>query len=178
VLLGLWLLVGAMLVLTSLIDLRLRIIPNELVVALMVAGVGLALAASSSFSPVGGSFLGPYALTFGVRDSLWLNRLTGAALGAAFFGALFLVTRGRGIGLGDLKLSAALGVVFGWPDNLLLVLLSFIIGTLAVAPPLVAGRVRMKGSIPFGPFLCAAAFLVLLGGGALLRCYFSLFGIV
>lgn len=176
--LALWLIVGAMLVLTSLIDLRLRLIPNELVVGLSIAGIAVACAGISSFSATGGSFLGSYAILLGLREYLWLNRLVGVVAGAGFFGALFLFTRGRGVGLGDLKLAAALGLVFGWPDNIIVVLLSFIIGTIVVMPSLVSGRVRMKGAVPFGPFLCAAAIVTLVWGNALLRLYFSLFGII
>jgi leader peptidase (prepilin peptidase)/N-methyltransferase len=174
----LWLLIGSLLLMASFIDIRLRIIPDEIVIAVAVIGVVLAFAGASSFGPTSGSFLGSYALIFGFRDMLWLNRLIAAVFGAGFFGVLSGITKGRGVGLGDLKLAAALGIAFGWPDIGLIVLLSFIIGTLVLAPLIATRRLRMKGVIAFGPFLAAAAFIVMFWGDSLLQGYFSLFGII
>ncbi len=174
----LWLFIGALLVLASFIDIRTRIIPDEIVIAIAILGVILAFASASAFGPTSGSFLGSYALIFGFRGTLWLNRLVAAAFGAAFFGILSGVTRGRGVGLGDLKLAAALGIAFGWPDIALIVLLSFIIGTIVLAPLLATGRLRMKGVVAFGPFIVASALIVLVWGNTLLQGYFSLFGII
>jgi prepilin signal peptidase PulO-like enzyme (type II secretory pathway) len=175
----LWLIAAATLVLTALIDLRTRIIPDELVLFFVALGaVGAVLTASTIHPGLSGSFLGPYSLIFGFQGSIWLNRLLGALFGGVFFGLLSLITRGRGVGFGDLKLSVALGVLFGWPDITLIVLLSFVLGTLFLLPVLLSGKLRMKGTVAFGPFLVLASFVVLVWGSALMHSYFSLFGLL
>jgi len=86
--------------------------------------------------------------------------MLGAGLGVFFF-ALYVLMRG-GLGLGDVKLSAALGLALGWPRGLD----AFVWGVLAAglyAVLLLAGRrVRMGDSMAFGPFLALGAVLAVL----------------
>ncbi len=84
---------------------------------------------------------------------LWANHLA-AALSAAFFlGAIILLSRGQAMGMGDLKLAAVLGLIFGWPDIVLILALSFIIGAVIGLFLLALGKKKFKDAIPFGPFL-------------------------
>jgi prepilin signal peptidase PulO-like enzyme (type II secretory pathway) len=124
---------------------------------------------------MGGSFLGSYAVIFGLRENIWLNHLVGLAVGAAFFGVLILITLGRGMGMGDLKLAAALGVIFGWPDIILIIAVSFIVGSLVSLPALITRKKGMKSFLPFGPFLAIASLVIFFFGPDLMRIYFSLF---
>ena len=57
------------------------------------------------------------------------------------------------MGLGDLKFLAALSFIFGWPDILMILFLSFIIGSVFVLPLLIKKKKTMKDVVPFGPFL-------------------------
>ncbi len=100
------------------------------------------------------------------------DRISYALLGGAFyFGFLFIahLISPRGMGFGDVKLAAAMGLVIGWfggsyAASLALVLWGMLIGFAfgsIVGIALLAARKRSK-AIPFGPFLalgCAAAIL-------------------
>jgi len=176
--LAVWLAIGALLVLAGLIDLRVRIIPDEVVLGIAALGILLTVLGRSTFGATDGSFLGSYALIFGLRHSIWLNHLGGLVFGGGFFGALYIITRGRGIGLGDAKLGAALGLAFGWPDIALVVFLSFVIGTILLIPVLIRQRLRMRSVVAFGPFIVLASIAVLGWGSTLMHGYFSLFGLL
>ncbi len=176
ILTGLFLAAASVLILIALIDLRLRIIPDALNAALAILGVAIAafLAAQQAFGPLSGSFFGHYGLLFGLRESIWINRLIAALAGGGFFAMLVLITRGRAMGMGDVKFAAALGVLLGWPDAPLALLLSFIIGAIVSLPCIARGALRMKSAVPFGPYMVAGAFVVMLWGYAILRWCFSL----
>ncbi|MBI2309466.1 prepilin peptidase [Candidatus Collierbacteria bacterium] len=83
-----------------------------------------------------------------------------AALGAAaFFYFLVLVTRRRGMGMGDATLAAFLGLWLGWSKILLAVWLAFILGAV-VGLILIGLKLKKFGqTIPFGPFLIAASII-------------------
>jgi prepilin signal peptidase PulO-like enzyme (type II secretory pathway) len=171
----LWVIVFEALLLISLIDFRLTIIPDELNVLLVIAGLAISFFSARDFGLATGSFLGPYALMFGFRNSLALNRLFAAVFALVLFGVIILVTRGRGMGLGDLKLALALAVVFGWPEIIAIVISAFVIGSM-VGIYLIARREKgIKSYVPFGPFLATASFVVFFWGENIIRWYFSLF---
>ena len=81
------------------------------------------------------------------------------------------------MGWGDFKLIGALGLIFGWPDILIIILLSFIIGAVFVFPLLVKKKKTMKDVIPFGPFLIIASAVVFFFGYKLADFYFGLFNL-
>ena len=174
---GLWVLVFLTLLLISAIDARTNLIPDEANIFLAVLGILLMVSGGRAFGPVEGSFLGHYALLFGVRESIWLNHLLAAALAAIAFGFIILITRGRAMGLGDLKLAAALGLVFGWPDILMIIVIAFIIGAIAGLAAIIARRKTMGSFVAFGPFLSLGALLSFFFGFLILDFYFKLFAL-
>jgi prepilin signal peptidase PulO-like enzyme (type II secretory pathway) len=87
--------------------------------------------------------------------------LSGVAAGA-FFLALVLITRGRGMGLGDVKLAFLMGLILGWPGIFAALFLAFMSGALVGIFLILRGQATMKSEIPFGTFLAAAAIFVLL----------------
>lgn len=92
----------------------------------------------------------------------WLEAVAGVGVGAGFLLGLWAASRGRGIGLGDVKLLAPLGALFGpWGAGTLL-LLAFWSGGLVALYLLASGRAGLKTAIPFGPFLIGAALLLML----------------
>lgn len=168
----LWIAAFSILILLSLIDVRLQIIPDETVIILAVLG---ALHISGEIlSGTHLSFVRAYAYLFGFMGPL-ASGIVGAFVGAVFFGALIAITRGRGMGVGDMKLAAALGLLFGWPDIGLLVVLSFIVGSAAALVQIARKRRSMKQFLAFGPFLAAGAVLVFALGSNILDFYFSIF---
>lgn len=92
--------------------------------------------------------------------------LGGLALGAAYLVLLLLSRGGAGLGLGDVKLAAGLGVLLGWFSWSAVLggtLAGFILGGLWSAGLLISRRATRQTYIAFGPFMIGGAVLVLLG---------------
>lgn len=111
---------------------------------------------------------------------LIVNWLTGHVLnfdmaiaglaGGGFFLLIATLSKG-GMGGGDIKLMAALGLWLGLKLTLLTVFLSFVIGG-AGSALLLAGKIRgRRDSIPFGPFMAVAAFISMLYGREIIAWY-------
>lgn len=140
----------------------------ELAVWLLLAP--LAVAAPSAGLPLAGVALALLGLVTLVPEHAghWTTALLGAlALGAGYFGLSRLDPGDGGLGVGEVKLAVAAGVVlgwYGWPTVMVGAFAGFLIR--AVYGGFAAWRRRDGRAIvvPFGPFLLAGAFLGLLVG--------------
>lgn len=93
-----------------------------------------------------------------------------SAFGAAgFFQALVWATRGKGMGGGDVKLAGLMGLILGWPNIILAILLAFLTGASVGVILVLGGRKTMRSQIAFGPFLVAATFISLFWGEKILK---------
>lgn len=145
-LLAVWLVVGTVL---TIVDVREHRLPNGLTLPMLaVTPVGLALA-----DLINSTFVDSASAT------VW-NGWSGAGIGAlawlAALGAIWIASRGRGMGLGDVKLSPSLGATLGWlsvETALLGLVVSFMLGGVVSVALLVTRRVERRTAIPFGPFL-------------------------
>ncbi len=152
---ALWVLALETLLLIAYIDLRLQIIPDELTVLLALAAI---------FETV---FLG----------NAWTGHTVGALFGAGFFGLLALATRGRGMGMGDVKLGLPLGFLFGWPNILLLYASAFVIGAAIGVALILTKKKSRKSEVPFAPFLVLGAYLTFFFGASAIAWYFRIIGL-
>jgi leader peptidase (prepilin peptidase) / N-methyltransferase len=149
------------------IDLDHQLLPDGITLPLLWAG----LLAAVVVGPVRGS-----ALPVSPRDAI-----IGAAAGYVslwlVYHAFRLVTGKEGMGYGDFKLYAALGAWLGWKLLPLVILLSAATGAiLGIALILFRGRNRST-PMPFGPYLAAAGWLVMLYGDSLMHGYLRLSGL-
>jgi len=106
----------------------------------------------------------------------FINALWGAALGAGVLALLWLITHGRGIGLGDVKIMLPLGALFGSTVTVVLLFLAFVAGGIVGLFLLVTGRATMKTPVPFGPFLTGVAILFILVPGLPLAILHAIIG--
>jgi len=175
-----WIWVFYLFILLTLIDLKYKIIPNEINVLLVLLGFGIIGWQwwYAKFGLASGTFLGGYAAMFGFRENLFVNHILAALVAGGVFWLAVVLTRGRGMGMGDAKLAFALGWLFGWPDVLLLIMLAFIMGGIVGIGIILKKRGGAKMLVPFGPFLALAALLVFVWGESILINYFGLFGIL
>ncbi len=93
-----------------------------------------------------------------------------------FFVMLFIMLliyfcSGRGMGEGDIKLAAALGFWLGAEQGILCLLLAFIGGGIFGCLWFLCGTGKLHKAIPFGPFLCAGAFIAYFWGVQLINWY-------
>lgn len=176
---AIWILVFLSLVIIFIIDFRRYIIPDQINLFLIFLGILLIVISSAyhGFDQVSSPFLKSYAYLFGWRDNIWINYLFAALISSIAFSLLIILSRGRAMGWGDAKLAFALGMVFGWPEILMILMLSFLIGAIGTLPLLIRGKKSIKDTVPFGPFMVAAAFITFFFGYSLIYYYFQLFGI-
>ena len=149
-LLVVWAVVGVAL---TVIDLREHRLPNALTLPLLgLVPAGLALADLLDVSQPR-----PW--------SGWRGAAAGAVLWLGVLGLIWLLSRGRGMGLGDVKLAPSIGATLGWvgvESALVGLFIAFVLGGAVSALLLVARRVDRRSAIPFGPFLLVG------GAGAVL----------
>ncbi|MCL5733967.1 MAG: prepilin peptidase, partial [Patescibacteria group bacterium] len=170
-----WTVFFFILLLISIIDFRLNIIPDELNLLLALNGLVIAFLASRFFTNLNGSLIGAYAPIFGFHDNIIINRAAALIFALIFFGGLVYFGKGRVMGLGDLKLALGLALAFGWPGILLLTALAFVIGSIVGLILIFTKKKTMKNYLPLAPFLAIGAFLIYGYGPQLLALYFQLF---
>lgn len=138
--------VAALLIAVLVIDIEHQIIPDETSFLLfLLVIVGFLISGSSTF----------YAhLLAGFSVSLFLLIIN-------------LVTLGRGMGLGDVKLAIGLGLFLGPTLSFVWIFLSFVIGAIVGIFLLVFSQVKWRDHVAFGPFLVFAFFITLYFGPAI-----------
>jgi leader peptidase (prepilin peptidase)/N-methyltransferase len=108
----------------------------------------------------------------------WKRALLGAAVGSGTLGLVALaywrVRRVEGMGIGDIKLAAMMGVVLGWEYTLLAFFVAAAVGSLWGASLIVSGKGHAKTALPFGALLAPAAMVALLWGPTWLMAYMGL----
>ena len=102
-----------------------------------------------------------------------LAMLLGAIVGGGFFLAQYVVSGGKWIGGGDIRLGVLMGVLLGWPLVLVALFLAYLSGGAFGAVLLASKRKSIGSQIPFGTFLSAATIIVLFWGEPLLMWYFQ-----
>jgi len=98
------------------------------------------------------------------------------ALGTAtLFLAIVLITKGKGMGIGDIKLAFLMGLLLGWPSIFVALFLAFLIGAIIGIGLILTHKKTLKSEIPFGPFLVTGTFIALFWGEKLINFYLNLF---
>ena len=143
-----------LLVPVTLIDLDHRIIPNRLMLI--------------------GAVLAPAIVLLTEPDAI-AEHLIAAAAGGGFF-LLAALAYPRGMGMGDVKLAAVLGLFLGRsvaPAVFLALMSGTLVGAAIIARK--GAREGRKTAVPFGPFLALGAVVALLAGDAMVDWYLSTF---
>jgi leader peptidase (prepilin peptidase) / N-methyltransferase len=106
--------------------------------------------------------------------------LASAVVWLAVYGGIWLVTAGRGMGLGDVALAPVLGLALGWlgwGPSLVGLGAGFAVGGIVGIALIAAGRVGRRAQVPHGPFLLSGAALGMFAGEPLWHAYLSLAGL-
>ncbi len=98
-----------------------------------------------------------------------------SALGiSGFFLLLIIITRGKGMGGGDVKLGAFMGLGLGFPQSLIAIMTAFISGAIFSIFLLALRKKHIGQAIPFGPFLILGSFIALFWGNQIFSWYLHL----
>ena len=103
------------------------------------------------------------------------NLIFSAFGAAAFFLLIVLVSRGKWMGIGDIKLAFLMGLILGFPNILVALFLAFFLGAIIGLGLIFFGRKTFKSEIPFGPFLITGTFIGLFCGGQIINWYLKFF---
>jgi prepilin signal peptidase PulO-like enzyme (type II secretory pathway) len=95
--------------------------------------------------------------------SLYVRLLSSFVISSVFL-LLNLITRGRGMGLGDVKFVLFPAFLLSWPLNLVWILISFWVGSAAAIVLIVQKKVGLKNAVAFGPYMAISFFLTLVWG--------------
>lgn len=107
-------------------------------------------------------------------NETYVSHLIGMALGFGLFLLIAIVSRG-GMGGGDIKLMAVVGLFLGYPLLFVTILFSTFLGTAyGILVMLLKGASR-KTEIPFGPFIALASVVVLFSGYDIIDWYWNVF---
>lgn len=148
----------------ALIDLDTRRLPNAIVLPSLIAGILLLGAAGA------------------VRGD-W-NAIAAASIGGAglfLFYFLLAVIKPGGMGFGDVKLAAVLGLYLGflgWGNLLVGAFAAFVFGGLFGIALMLMRRAGRKTAIPFGPWMIVGAWVGIFVGEALADAYVGAVGVV
>jgi len=143
-----WCVFSAMLVVLAFIDWDTTLLPDDVTLPLLWAGL-LASALRWIEVPLFGSVVGAAAGYL----SLWL-----------VYWGFKLATGKEGMGYGDFKLFAALGAWFGWQALVPLILMASVVGAIIGIAMKFSSNLREGGYVPFGPFLVGAGLLSMVFG--------------
>ena len=103
----------------------------------------------------------------------WLLYLIGLVSVSLFLFAIFAITKGRGIGGGDVKLMAATGLLLGWKLNLLGFVMGCILGSII---HIIRMKVSKEGrTLAMGPYLSLGVVLTVFFGEYIISWYMSFF---
>jgi leader peptidase (prepilin peptidase)/N-methyltransferase len=145
---------SATLVALTLIDWDTTLLPDDLTLPLVWAGL--------------------IAATLRLTDVPLVHAVWGAVAGYMslwlVYQAFKLLTGKEGMGYGDFKLFAALGAWFGWPALVPIILMASVIGAVIGIGMKFASSLREGGYVPFGPFLALGGLTAMIfGPSAILR---------
>ncbi len=133
------------------IDLKLQIIPNRLTLTVLETGLLFTF------------------LNVVMNTGTGINTITNSVLGMLAGGGIFLIITAVGgiiagkeaMGFGDVKLMAALGVILGWLNIIIVSVIAFLLAAIISIGILIIKRKNFNDYIPFGPFIVVATFIVI-----------------
>ncbi|HEY8992653.1 MAG TPA: prepilin peptidase [Candidatus Microsaccharimonas sp.] len=151
----------------------------------LVAGVGLAimfaydtkwflLPDKVNFAVIGLGLVGAILMVIGspnVLDAI-LNVVGSVLVLSGIYFVLYMVSKGRWIGFGDIKLGLGLGLLLSdWKLALIALFFANFIGCLIIIPLMVTGKLKRNAHVPFGPLLIAGAIIAKLVGMGIAEFY-------
>ena len=84
----------------------------------------------------------------------------------------YLVSKGRWVGGGDIRMGALMGAMLGLVGGIQALFVAYIVGAVVALILLAEGRATKKTALPFGTFLAVAGYIVLVWGEELLALVF------
>lgn len=143
-----YLLLTPLLISVLTIDFKEHIIPDRLI--LILFEIGMLFSIIEGFDSL----------------NIFIDKILGMVIGFGIFGIITLIggllTKKKAMGYGDVKLMAALGLIFGEIGILMIIVIAFLIAAVVSIVLLVAKKKKFTEYIAFGPYISIASFVVML----------------
>lgn len=98
-----------------------------------------------------------------------------SAIGAGiFFLSLVFLTKGKGMGLGDVKISAFMGIFLSFPKILVALFLAFSFGSMIGLILVLLKKKGLQSKVPLGCFLAPATFIAFFWGEKMVDWYLNI----
>lgn len=101
-----------------------------------------------------------FAINFFIEKEI-SELVFGIAIGGGFFLFQYLISRGRWIGGGDIRLGMLMGAILGFPNILPALFLAYILGSAVSLVFIASGKKTWESAIPFAPFLVSATIITI-----------------
>ena len=143
-----YLLLTPLLISVLTIDFKEHIIPDRLI--LILFEIGMLFSIIEGFDSL----------------NIFVDRILGMVIGVGIFGIITLIggllAKKKAMGYGDVKLMAALGLIFGEIGILMIIVIAFLIAAIVSIVLLVSKKKKFTEYIAFGPYISIASFVVML----------------
>ncbi len=103
-----------------------------------------------------------------------LNYFISAFIASSFFLVIVLLSRGKWMGGGDVKLAFFMGLFLGFPRITIALFSSFFIGAIIGIILILFKKKGFKSEVPFGPFLIIGTYIALFWGEEIITWYFNI----
>lgn len=154
-----WFAAVSALIVLSFVDLEHQIIPDSMWITIFIGGVLV--------------FIDDV-----IKNGFELRGLLSRVIGIFAVGGLFFligaVSGGRAMGGGDVKLMAAAGFLLGWKLIILSLFFGAFAGVLYSIVSKLVKKTKMRGVVPFGPFLSIGIVLSMFIGDMVIKAYLSI----
>ena len=153
---------GSLLLALAIIDIDHMILPDALTWPAIVLGILL-----QPLLPWARLWDGPWGAMAGAAA----GALLGAGVLLAVWLAWYLIRHEEGMGLGDVKMLAAIGAFLGWKGVLVALFFGALTGAVVGLTLMAFGGFGAKSKLPFGAFLALGGLVALFAGEPLVRAY-------
>ncbi|MFH1656845.1 MAG: prepilin peptidase [Candidatus Nealsonbacteria bacterium] len=155
------LIIASFLIVIFVFDLKHFIIPDKIIYSL----IGITFIKNFQFS----------IFNFqSIFNETILNYLISGFGAGLFFLIIVLATKGKGMGIGDIKLGFFMGLFLGYPNILVALFLAFLIGAIIGVGLILMKKKKLKSEVPFGPFLITGTLIAFFWGQELINWYLNL----
>lgn len=125
----------------------------------------------------------PQVIWFGAVAGLFFNiflghslisMLIGLLIAGGFFFLQYVVSNGKWIGGGDVRMGVMMGIWLGWPMVLIALFIAYIVGAACGLGLMAYGKKHLSSAIPFGTYLAMGTFVAMLWGNQIIGWYMSM----
>jgi len=152
-----YLFISSSLIVIFFVDLKYGIIPDKMILPSIAAAL---------------------TYLFLIHNSLFLIHFLSGFGASLFFLFSFLLTKGRGMGFGDVKFAFLMGLILGFPNIVVGLYIAFLTGAVVGCILIIWRKKRLTGTIiPFGPFLVLGTFSAMFWGEVIFQKVMLLLGL-